>query len=196
VPKNIVFKAGDLVQTHKLAHLQLSRNWRLCGHRHINDRIITWKYNSYTLETLEGKPIDGLYNTQHLHKFEPCEETKLTLDKLTKENNDGEGEDLDVGVEEGTVDWGVLRNCDKGVATERGGTCVGVLRVRRLWALVWSCLVDQLISHRRLVVLDHLRPSHSFLFVLFRLHSTAPTSRWYPYYGAVHTARTVYGWHP
>jgi hypothetical protein len=26
VPKNIVFKAGDLVQTHKLAHLQLSRN--------------------------------------------------------------------------------------------------------------------------------------------------------------------------
>jgi hypothetical protein len=55
------------------------------------------KQNSYTLETLDGDPVDGVFNARRLRAFEPREGTKLAFDELTREN---EPEEEEVLVEE------------------------------------------------------------------------------------------------
>jgi hypothetical protein len=63
-PREVVFKTGDLVQTHATqwvrtfaAIKKLTPMWSPPRH------VVTRKLNSYTLETLDGEPMDGLYNT-------------------------------------------------------------------------------------------------------------------------------------
>ena len=84
-PRQVVFEKGDLVQVHqsqwhntfivmrKMVPMWSVPNWvasRLC--------------NSYTLETIGGLPIAGVFNVRHLQAFEPRLGTKLTLDELER----------------------------------------------------------------------------------------------------------------
>jgi hypothetical protein len=95
-PREVIFKVGDLVQTHAsqwvrtfAAIKKLTPMWSPpC-------RIVARKLNSYTLETLDGEPMDGLYNARRLRMFEPREGTKLAFDELVRENEPDE----DLGAE-------------------------------------------------------------------------------------------------
>jgi len=57
--------------------------------------------NSYTLETLSGLPLTGVYNTRRLRAFEPHEGMKLALSELTRieevgEDKEGNDKGMDV----------------------------------------------------------------------------------------------------
>jgi hypothetical protein len=101
-PRNIVFKSGNLVQTHATqwghtfaAIKKLIPMWSPpC-------RVVARKNNCYTLETLDGEPMDGMYNARRLHMFEPHKGTKLAFDKLVRENEPDK--DLGVGNEGGVA---------------------------------------------------------------------------------------------
>ena len=57
----------------------------------------------YTLETLSGLPLTGMYNTHHLRAFKPREGMKLALGELTcieEVGEDEEEDEVDVGVVE------------------------------------------------------------------------------------------------
>ena len=50
----------------------------------IPHRVVARRLNSYTLETLGGLPLAGLYNSRRLRIFEPREGTKLAMDEMTR----------------------------------------------------------------------------------------------------------------
>ena len=61
-------------------------------------RVATWKLNLYTLETLNGLPLAGVYNSRHLWIFEPREGTKLVKDELAHmETHEGDGVEREGG---------------------------------------------------------------------------------------------------
>jgi hypothetical protein len=69
----------------------------------IPHRVKVQHLNSYTLETLDGLPLTGMYNTRRLQTFKPCEGMKLALGELTcieEVGEDGEEDEVDVGVVE------------------------------------------------------------------------------------------------
>ena len=47
-------------------------------------RVATRKLNSYTLETLSGLPLAGVYNSRRLRIFEPRAGTKLAMEELAR----------------------------------------------------------------------------------------------------------------
>ena len=62
-PKNIIFEKGNLVQVHKTQwHHMLSLMKKLVPMWSIPSRISSCLRNSYTLETLGGLPIEGMFN--------------------------------------------------------------------------------------------------------------------------------------
>jgi len=94
-PGNITFKPGDLVQVHatKWVH-SLAAIKKLIPMWSPPCRVVSKKRNSYTLETLDGNPMDGVFNARRLRTFEPREGTKLAFDELVRENKSDEGDDL------------------------------------------------------------------------------------------------------
>jgi hypothetical protein len=50
----------------------------------IPHRVKTRLLNSYTLETLEGLPLTGVYNTRHLRAFTPRVGTKLAASEMER----------------------------------------------------------------------------------------------------------------
>jgi hypothetical protein len=104
-PGNVVFKSGDLVQTHATQWVHtFAAIKKLIPMWSPPRRVVARKNNSYTLETLEtldGEPMDGMYNAQRLHIFKPREGTKLAFNELVRENEPDE--DLDVGNEGGVA---------------------------------------------------------------------------------------------
>ena len=68
----------------------------------IPHRVTTQHLNLYTLETLEGLPLTGMYNARRLRAFTPHEGTKLALGELTRIEEVREDE------EEGEADVGVV----------------------------------------------------------------------------------------
>ena len=52
--------------------------------------ISTQKVNSYTLETLTGAPLNGIYHACRLHAFQPWEGTKLALLEAAQCNTKGD----------------------------------------------------------------------------------------------------------
>jgi hypothetical protein len=92
-PGNVIFKPGDLVQVHatKWVH-SLAAIKKLIPMWSPPRRVILKKRNSYTLETLEGEPVDGVFNARRLRAFEPREGTKLAFDELVRENKSDEEE--------------------------------------------------------------------------------------------------------
>jgi hypothetical protein len=101
-PRDIIFKTGDLVQTHATQWVRTFAAIRkLIPMWSPPRRIVARKLNSYTLETLDGEPMDGVYNARRLRMFEPREGTKLAFDELVRENEPDK--DLGVGNEHGVV---------------------------------------------------------------------------------------------
>jgi hypothetical protein len=54
------------------------------------------------LETLDGNPMDSLFNARCLHAFEPREGTKLAFNELLREN-ELDGEEIVAEQEDGIV---------------------------------------------------------------------------------------------
>jgi hypothetical protein len=101
-PREVMFKVGDLVQTHATQWVQtfapikkLTPMWSPPHH------MVTRQCNSYTLETLDSNPIDGVFNARHLQVFTPRDGTKLAFNELVQEN---EPEDEDGELEVGWAD--------------------------------------------------------------------------------------------
>ena len=101
-PGEVTFKVGDLVQTHATQWVQTyAAIKKLIPMWSTPCRIVTKQRNSYTLETLDGNPIDGVFNARHLRAFTPRDGTKLAFDELVRENEhdmpEDEDEELEVG---------------------------------------------------------------------------------------------------
>jgi hypothetical protein len=61
-------------------------------------RVATRKLNSYTLETLNGLPLAGVYNSRRLRRFEPREGTELAKGELARmEMHEGDGMEREGG---------------------------------------------------------------------------------------------------
>ena len=97
-PKNVVFQPGDLVQIHATEHVHtLSSIKKLIPMWSAPHRVVTKHRNSYTLETLSGLPLSGLYNSRRLRTFLPREGTKLAATELARMETDGEVEHMGPG---------------------------------------------------------------------------------------------------
>jgi len=77
-PREVVFRAGDLVQVYRsdldftfMADRKLLP--KFSAPRHVTNR----NYNSYRLETLEGLPIAGTFSSRRLRLFVPRKGTEL-----------------------------------------------------------------------------------------------------------------------
>ena len=98
-PKIVIFQPGDLVQVHatQWIHTFVSIK-KLVPMWSTPYRIATRKLNSYTLETLNGLPLAGVYNSRRLRIFEPREGTKLAKDELARmETHKGDGVEREGG---------------------------------------------------------------------------------------------------
>ena len=108
-PREVTFKKDDLVQVHRseLVHT-VSTIKKLAPMWSVPHRIVTRKLNSYTLQTLDGTPLNGVFNARRLRAFEPREGTKLALAEAARreamhndeELEDGEDEELVEGEDE------------------------------------------------------------------------------------------------
>jgi hypothetical protein len=102
-PGNVTFAPGDLVQVHATQWVRtFAAIKKLIPMWSPPHRIVKCLRNSYLLETLDGDPIDGIFNARRLRPFEPREGTKLAFDELLRENEPDEGELAD-GQEDGTT---------------------------------------------------------------------------------------------
>ena len=74
----VEFQKGQLVQVYrnKLA-LTLGTERKLAPMWSPPHRVAEHLLNSYRLETLQGTPLDGLFNARHLRSFTPREGTEL-----------------------------------------------------------------------------------------------------------------------
>ena len=82
----VEFKTGQLVQVYrnKIA-LKLSTERKLTPLWSPPRRITEHLLNLYRLETLEGVPLDGLFNARHLRSFSPREGTGLAAQQKVVE---------------------------------------------------------------------------------------------------------------
>ena len=46
--------------------------------------VVSWLCNSYTLESLDGVPLSGLYNARRLRAFEPRDGTRLASEEMAQ----------------------------------------------------------------------------------------------------------------
>jgi len=69
-------------------------------------RIVTQKLNSYTLETLDGVPLSGVYSLRQLCTFHPCKGTKLAKEDLAQLEEEEGNLDLNLGEEFMEVELG------------------------------------------------------------------------------------------
>jgi hypothetical protein len=84
-PKNVVFQPGDLVQVHATQWVHTFASIKkLIPMWSIPHRVVTRQLNSYTLETLGGLPLAGVYNSRRLRTFEPRKGTKLAMEELAR----------------------------------------------------------------------------------------------------------------
>jgi hypothetical protein len=95
-PKEVIFKKGDLVQVFRsdLVHT-MSTMKKLAPMWSIPRRILARKLNSYTLETLDGTPLSGLFHAHRLRTFKPREGTKLALAEAVRKEGIEDNEELE-----------------------------------------------------------------------------------------------------
>ena len=91
------FKEGQFVQVYrnKIA-LKLGTECKLTPLWPPPHRITEHLLNSYRLETLEGIPLDGLFNARHLRNFSPREGTELAAQQKVVEEHLA-SQELDTG---------------------------------------------------------------------------------------------------
>ena len=77
-PREVTFKAGDLVQVyHSDLDFTLATERKLLPKFSAPRRIVSRNQNSYQLETLEGFPIAGKFSSRRLRQFIPRQGTEL-----------------------------------------------------------------------------------------------------------------------
>jgi hypothetical protein len=101
-PRNVVFEAGDLVQIHATQWVRTFASIKkLIPMWSVPHRIKARQLNSYTLETLDGCSLKGVYNSRRLRAFVPRKGTKLAAEELARfETSEGleelyRGEEID-----------------------------------------------------------------------------------------------------
>jgi transposase InsO family protein len=98
-PRNVVFQPGDLVQVHATEWVHTFASIKkLTPMWSVLHRIVNRQRNSYTLETLDGVALPGLYNTRRLRAFEPRDGTRLAeeeMARLEKHADDGGVDELE-----------------------------------------------------------------------------------------------------
>ena len=95
-PRNIIFQPGDLVQVHATEWVQtFAAIKKLIPMWSIPHRVKTKLLNSYTLETLTGLPLAGIYNSRRLRAFTPRTGTKLAIAELVHMETVEEEEEAD-----------------------------------------------------------------------------------------------------
>ena len=99
--REVVFRKGDLVQVYRsdLVHT-VSTVKKLAPMWSVPRRIVNRKLNSYTLQTLDGTPLNGVFNTRRLRAFEPREGTKLALAEATRREAMDDNGELEEGEDE------------------------------------------------------------------------------------------------
>jgi hypothetical protein len=84
-PRIVVFQPGDLIQVHATEWIRMfAAIKKLTPMWSIPHRVKTRLLNSYTLETLEGLPLTGIYNTRRLRAFTPRVGTKLAASEMER----------------------------------------------------------------------------------------------------------------
>src|SRR5882762_885168 len=107
-PRNVVFEPKDLVQVHATQWVRTFASIKkLIPMWSVPYRVTARQLNSYTLETLNGLPLTGVYNSRRLRAFVPRKGTKLATEELVRfetfEGSEELYEDEDMGsVEVGT----------------------------------------------------------------------------------------------
>jgi hypothetical protein len=77
-PREVVFKAGDLVQVYRSdLDFTFSTDRKLLPKFSAPRRVVSRNQNSYQLETLEGFPIAGKFSSRRLRQFIPRRGTEL-----------------------------------------------------------------------------------------------------------------------
>ena len=95
----VTFEKGHLVQVYRNdlaksigSECKLSPMWSEPR------RVVERMFNSYTLESLDGQPLDGEYHARRLREFKPREGTELASQQ--KEVEDRREEEARVAVED------------------------------------------------------------------------------------------------
>ena len=84
-PRQVVFKKGDLVQVHQSQwHNTFAVMRKMVPMWSVPNRVASHLHDSYTLETIRGLPIAGVFNVRCLRAFEPRLGTKIVLDELER----------------------------------------------------------------------------------------------------------------
>jgi hypothetical protein len=97
-PRNVIFQEGDLVQVHATEWVRTFTSIKkLIPMWSIPHRIKARQLSSYTLETLGGLPISGVFNSRRLQIFEPRMGTQLALDELARMEETEGDEEADLG---------------------------------------------------------------------------------------------------
>jgi hypothetical protein len=77
-PREVTFKAGDLVQVYRSdLDFTLAASRKLLPKFSAPRRVVSRNCNSYQLETLEGFPIAGKFSSRRLRQFVPRRGTEL-----------------------------------------------------------------------------------------------------------------------
>lgn len=84
-PREVVFEKGDLVQVHATEWtLMVASMRKLVPMGSVPHRVASRMRNSYTLETLEGVPLSGVFNSRRLRGFQLQVGTKLAASELAR----------------------------------------------------------------------------------------------------------------
>jgi hypothetical protein len=95
-PRNVIFQPGDLVQVHATEWVRtFAAIKKLIPMWSIPHRVKTKQLNSYTLETLAGLPLAGVFNSRRLRAFTPRTGTKLAMAELVRMETVEEEEEAD-----------------------------------------------------------------------------------------------------
>ncbi|CAK5283658.1 unnamed protein product [Mycena citricolor] len=106
---NVVFKEGELVQVFRSDLAETVSNDRKLTCRWTEPhRVKARTRNSYTLESVEGIPLDGHYNARRLRHYKPRDSTPLAKAQDEYKKRRGEQED-DKSIEQ-TEDTGKQRD--------------------------------------------------------------------------------------
>jgi hypothetical protein len=99
-PREVIFRAGDLVQVYRSdLDFTFKADRKLLPKFSAPRRVITRNQNSYQLETLEGFPIAGRFSSRRLRLFVPRKGTGLDTAQaaIEKEWRDREDREDTVG---------------------------------------------------------------------------------------------------
>jgi hypothetical protein len=97
-PKEVIFRAGDLVQVYRSdLDFTFKTDRKLLPKFSAPRRVISRNLNSYQLETLEGLPIGGRFSSRRLRLFVPrkgteLEEVQAAIEKEWRDREDREDE--------------------------------------------------------------------------------------------------------